>query len=319
MCNGDLKLDWISFTWKNDHSDIDNVVSSLENFLLVFPEFIEDISNCYLASGNGFYDSVYIFNDNVRFSFNVEEHENFKHDVGVNVSVPSHGLEWLFDRLGVDNVRDLVRLLVFRNCKLSRIDLCFDDYGMKFSPLYYAKKFDERKIKSNFLYYNYIASTRERGHTIYFGKRSNGKTLRIYDKDYESKGAIKAYRYEFELHQEYAQGAQLYFLEHDSLKFFDYLLSYFKVIELDDSNRSRCSINKEWFDYFTNSVFCEEIKIPKYTRDEKLVLVSRWIEEQCINNIRGYVEVFGWERLREKVRHAQKTKDIPIRYKQFIT
>lgn len=334
-----FKLDWLSFTWfgkkKDCLEDIQSseiwcydLLSTLDNFLYFFPELKDYLDNNeFIVSdkAGGFYSNVYICNSNVRISFNTDDalssgHLNY--DVGVNVSIPSHALEWFYNLLGfeLNDISGLVRCLTERNCTLSRIDLAFDDFQKKYTPHDYYVWFEEGRIRSKFFQFcSMCSSTRDRGKTIYFGRRSGGRMLRIYDKDYQSKGQINSIRYEFELHADYAKGAQRFFLDHDKVSFFDYLISYFQVIDLTgDSNKSRCPVNQEWLDYFAQSAFCEQLVLPSvYTRKEREEMASKWLLNTCIRDIKGFVTVFGFESLCEHLKKVSKD-DIPIKYRCLL-
>lgn len=335
-----FKIDWLSFTWKGKHSDflsqVQNVepwcydlLSTLDNFFYFFPELKEALNNQDVSlsdKGGGFYSSVYIFSSSCRIYFNLDSvlgSTGLIHDVGVNVQIPSHALEWFYDLMGIEDndICGLMRLLADRNCQLSRIDLCFDDYGMKYYPRDYYRFWDNDQIRSKyFKFASYISTTQKKGHTIYFGKRHSGRLLRIYDKDYESKGDIKSIRYEFELHADYAKGAQLYFLEHNTIDFWSYLSNYFQVIDRStDSNKSRCDLLPEWVEYFSNHRFSEQFVTPsKYSPEQREALASKWLETQCMRDIKGYVTVFGLDRLMDRLRHIDKS-DIPLKYKRLIS
>lgn len=332
-------LDWLSFSWfgkkKKCLEGVQNcdvwaydLLSTLDNFLYFFPEFKD-----YLASediilsdkGGGFYSSVYILTNNIRISFNDDDSlasKKLVYDVGINVSIPSHALEWFYDLLGVDlnDICSLMRVLTERNCVLSRIDLAFDDFEKKYMPLDYFSWFEAGCIRSRYFQFcDCKCSTRERGHTCYFGTRSGGRMLRIYDKEYQSKGAIPSVRYEFELHSDYAKGAQLYFLEHDTVSFSEYLLSYFQVIDLTEKNVSRCPINEDWLNYLLEKDrFNEQLIVPtKYSRSEREFMASQWLERCCMRDIKGYITVFGLEVLLDRLRSIDKL-DIPIKYKVLL-
>lgn len=334
-----FKIDWLSFSWFGKKKEVlDGVqdkelwcydlLSTLDNFLYFFPELKEPLNNDQVIlsdKGGGFYSNVYILTNNIRISFNTDDaiaNHDLVYDVGVNVCIPSHALEWFYNCLGIElnDICGLMRLLTDRNCILSRIDLCYDDFLKKYSPRDYYNFFNDGRIRSRYFQFcSMCSSTRDRGQTIYFGRRSGGRMLRIYDKDYESKGAIDSVRYEFELHKDYAKGAQLFFLNHDKVSFSDYLISYFQVVDFTDSNKSRCPINEEWLQYFCQSVFCEQLVLPTvYTKEQKEQIATRWLESHCLKDIKGYVSIFGLNRLIDKLKSVDES-EIPIKYKRLLS
>lgn len=335
----ELSLDWLSFTYKcRDLDRMRDGVNEFDVFRQDFPEFDKVWDETVLLDHrSSFYDVILGFNDNIMFQYN-----NENGNMGVNVSVPSHGLEWLFDVLGVDRsnpmcVYDLLDLLVSRGCQLSRIDLCFDDYAKKYRPKWYAHKWTNSEIKTKFRRINLTASTSELGYTFYLGSRKTGKLLRIYDKDFESKGEKDCVRYEFELHGDYAREMCAFLIENRSLDFPAYLRSYFIVLERGNSkmqcnNRAHLPVDKEW-DAWLESLYVELeavehkfneefnnsnsnyiLKIPHYIGEASLNSLSNWINNQVLNSCLAYVKYVGLDLFEKRLLSAT----VPKKYEKLL-
>lgn len=332
----DLKLDWLSFTYKPDLAKLEEKFG-LENiqgkmdidyFFMEFPE-IEALKEDFLIlSGRSHYQNMIGFlgvSDTCRISFN--EPGYCEVEMGVHVSVPSHGIEWLFDTMNLDKecddaVQKLFLFLQDRSCKVSRLDLAFDDYSKTFRPLQYAKWWENRQFNTRFQKIHFYSSQREYGNTIYFGSRKTGKMLRIYDKDFESKGVVDSVRYEFELHGDFARDMVQYLIENKYIAFSEYILSYFRIV--DNSGKDKCisrmPLLKEWEEFIAKSDFCEEVKkvnIPTYTLNARKSDTTYWLLNNCLSTIKGYAAVFGWDSLQYYVQ--KDTKPIPPKYQALLT
>ena len=270
-----LSLDWLSFTFEADRcrddylrvfgkDNQDMIPDDISLFFATFPEFDALKSEFLILSGKSHYENVLGFlgvSETCRISYNSADYTST--EMGVNVSIPSHGLEWFFSLMGVDYesedaVQSLFKILKERYCHCSRIDLAFDDFSKRFRAKQYVVWWWNNNIRTRFLkMHTSSCSMRDEGHTFYLGSRLSGKMLRIYDKDIESNGAVDAVRYEFELHVQHARDMFEYLIEHKTVDFISYLRSYFEVIERSKSNISRCPLLSEWEDWLSNLAFCE--------------------------------------------------------------
>lgn len=268
-----LSLDWLSFTYKPNLSRLEekyglenvNGKTDIDYFFMDFPEFEAIKSDFLILSGRSHYQNMIGFlgvSDTCRISFNNPGYTEV--NMGVHVSVPSHGIEWLFDTLGLEKssdtaVQKLFLLLQERDCKISRLDLAFDDFSKTFRPKQYLKWWNEGQINTRYQKIHFFSSQQEYGNTIYFGSRKTGKMLRIYDKDFESKGEVDSVRYEFELHGDFARDMVQYLIENTYIDFASYILSYFRIIDNSsgDKNISRLPMLAEWEEFLEKQKFNE--------------------------------------------------------------
>ena len=346
--DSNLKLDWLSFTFKadlalkdsdrfdiidmpNDHHDPDITGPFMKHvcfpegyteftlFQEYFPEFNDIWSDTVILSQrSSFYERVLCFNDNIRIQYDDEEYKG----KGVNISVPSHGLEWLFNIFSIDvdspsALPDLLVLLRSRGCQLSRIDLCFDDFDKTFRPKNYLGWWFNGQIVTKFRKVNLTACMTEVGHTFYLGSRQTGKMLRIYDKDVESKGTVDCVRYEFELHNRYANEMADYIIQNGCVDFGGYLRSFFTVVEPgNDKKRSRHDPLPEWIAWLrentslTNSI----VYIPHYKSPVSLDRLSNWINNYVMPSLHAYVKAVGSENFLRNLYDSS----IPDKYRYLL-
>lgn len=253
-------LDYLSFTY--------NVASGQNGFDLfrkVFPEFEDMYQDSFFLEKKGFsyanYQKVLVLNDYMRIHFDDDESLHR----GVNVSVSSKGLPLLIEllkpsekykgRFDDDLTAQLLQLLEDRNCVLKRADIYVDDFSKTFYPADYGCWMLKGMLRTKFRKYE-ILSDGSKGVTFYLGDRSNGKYLRIYDKEKESEGRINAIRYEIELRKGYALKFSNEYRKNPGIDFVQFLRgSFFEVIELsNDSNRSRAALLPEWENFINLSL-----------------------------------------------------------------
>lgn len=196
-----MKLDWLSFTYLPEDLDPATI---WDRFQDVFPELKETIASCSVWD-KGFlgYNNVLAFNES--FLFMVSD----KLKQGVHVRVPATSLEYFAECFGcliggdqIDLVK-LFRLLKDRNCRAARIDFCFDDEKKLITPAdlnrYHVMNWNIVTDSRSFKY------VQEKGSTFYIGKRHSDRFLRVYDKEAESAGKIKAIRWELEFKNTWAR------------------------------------------------------------------------------------------------------------------
>lgn len=307
------KLDWLAFTWK---SQDDFCPNEFENFLRAFPEIEECLSDCVILRecSSTFYDHVLAFNEMIQVSFRDERMNGKNSDVnlGVNVSVPAHGLEYFFNLMHYDinNVVGAIKDLDSRGCHFSRLDFAFDDYEKVFTPNDYISWYVNGQLVTNFRKARFIASTKSAGCTFYLGSRSNGRLLRIYDKDYESKGNIKAIRYEFELHGKHTEKYVSYICNKSCLPAFRSILSEWiiKIVRTcAGENRRSGEVLPEWNDFCVKlgSNALEKISATSAIDTKDPVIKKlRWFNDQVLPSINDFVNVLGIETVISMIRES---------------
>lgn len=162
-------------------------------------------------------------------------------------------------------LRELLKSIRDLGGNITRFDLAIDDKGCNFFTI--ADVIDLRKkgrvvtkTRKVRLIDDYDG-LKDDGTTVYFGKRRSDIMLRIYDKQIEQKNKLRKsldsnsantippwVRWELELKRDYANRAADSLIAGMELGevVVGILSHYVRFIELDDSNRSRCSIMEKW-------------------------------------------------------------------------
>lgn len=338
-------IDYLSFTYKAEGSFLGSKEETTEfthGFAMIdyfrneFPEF-SDLYESDVSLSKGFYDSVIIWNDNIRLSFNSDlQDPNFVNRdmrMGVNVDIPSHGLEWFFKVTGLCDSKDLIldtmKWLVDHHCRLSRIDITFDDFSKKYRPKYYYDKLYEHRLRTYFKTSRQadtvipmeICGSDMSGMTFYLGSRKSDRFLRIYDKFLQSKGEIDAVRYEVEAHGKKAREFMESVLTNGVPSVSEWLTSFFVVLDSDSlnvTNKSMVSVDPDWYEWIIS--LNKDLTLnsyPKYSLAQRQVEASSWIENNVMNSLFGYVTVHGIDRLLEEL-HKKSYDDLPRRWKTLV-
>ena len=176
--------------------------------------------------------------------------------------------------------------------KFSRIDLAIDDVGSKYFTLDLLEQiFRSRSFVSRFRKKQFISSYQnddectKTGHTIYFGERSSACFLRIYDKMLEQKYVhakdfgIPWVRWELELKEERANRAVQQLISKDNLGSvcIGVLANSLRLIENDNANKSRCSVNPVWQSFIDNIAPLSLYILPP---EKTIARTNKWIKRQ---------------------------------------
>lgn len=140
------------------------------------------------------------------------------------------------------------------------------------------------------------------GHTVYFGSRASDIFLRVYDKRLEQNKKLSAagkdtlvtpwVRWELELKNDRAVSVANMLLAGIDLGTcaIGVLGHYMRIINLDDSNRSRCSTHRRWAEFIAG-VQGLKLYVPKYekTLDDK----KEWIVRQVMPTLTAVILADG--------------------------
>lgn len=322
-----LNLDWLGFTFKCNVTD----KLPLEQFWDMFPEFdkslLTGVSFRTLYTDTLNYCGIYISYNTFGEDLTETQCERYW-KMGVNIQIPSSMLSFFFDLLGVDykatnSFPMLLTELYKRNCKPSRIDLCYDDFTKTYDVAYYDLKKALGLIQTPYT----ITTTgkRSKGLTIYFGSlKKRSKLLRIYDKDLQSNGLVDSVRYEFEFHNDDACGiADLILNEYqEGIPFVDMLLSFVKVKDANSvANCARiqdAKLDEDWISTLKDNLtlLCP-IRIPK-SNPLELQELNYYVEVQALSSIAGYYACYGSRALLALIRDAINSGRISARYQAHL-
>lgn len=300
-------LDWLSFTY-NDVSSVD----LLSDFWKLFPEFEQYKQDFVLISGK-FYSHGLCLDDD--FTILYDDDNNGK---GVNVQIPSHGLQHFFSLFGIDNVKEMFQLLVDRGCTPSRIDVCCDDYSKKYSPRYYLRKYDSGDMVTRMRMINFYVDPVTGGETFAIGSRRK-KMVRVYDKNLESGGSIDAIRYEIEMHGNAAKAFFNHVIDsdfQDLVYFGDILTDCFEIRKKKETNanKSNWENNKIWFDFIKSTFSISSVSIPTYKPEEIIERTEHYIE---VNNYSSFAYMIAAHGLKNVLK-AVSEKGLTTKYQRLL-
>ena len=187
---------------------------------------------------------------------------------------------------------------------VTRIDLAVDDMGCNYysideiidrqeSGRVLSKWRSVRKISKNA-----VSDNEKLGQTVYFGSPQSEIMLRIYDKKLEQNTGLKEddenyiqqewIRWELELKRERADEAARLLSSGVSLGnvAVGVLSYYFRIIELDDTNRSRCSSEDKW------ELFVDNVKSLRITVEKELKSLEEERKQWEYQNGRKVAKMF---------------------------
>lgn len=178
----------------------------------------------------------------------------------------------------------------------SRIDTAIDDKGAKYYTPQELDSYWHRgeivtRFRSERIFKDSDAPNHCSGCTTYFGSRSSSLMLRVYDKQLEQNKNLKPtddnyidspwIRWELEFKKERADELAKQLVNCDEHGIGSIVMGvlyyYFRIIQFDDCNRSRCSNTEKWND-FVHSVEKLRLCIPK--REKTLLDKAIWVDGQ---------------------------------------
>lgn len=292
-------IDWLSFT---DVSN-DSLESSLSDFCFNIEEFVEaekgasGYKRMLLHKGSTMrvlYDGN--INMGVHYDFSGSSvRELFIHLSDGLIRETPFGQDYNFDMNIFKEVLSRIKSLGH----LTRLDLAIDDKNPYFTLLELQEILEQQRFISKFRTWQLVkdctTSNELIGATIYLGSRRSDIMLRVYDKQLEqiAKGVEGAddvpwVRWELELKNEYANVALVDLLNGVDVGslVFGILTNYFRIIVLDDANKSRCSMDVKWEQFI-----CEVSKITLFVMQEPPTLLDKkmWILNQAAPTITGLI------------------------------
>lgn len=326
MGNGSFVMDWLEFTYGAGCSDPERDLWS--EFIDIFPEFIPYFDNLImLEKGMHWYSTVLAYGSDFKIMFHGERPE-----MGVHVQFPGHSMPVLADIFGLDNTSEFVSVIPLfkklkeRGCKISRLDICYDDFNYRnnFTPFDFNRFLANKRISTNTKKMQFITSTQTKGATFYCGARGGDRYLRIYDKNYESNGEIDSVRYEMQLRGERANAIFEHVADGKGFSFADLLADMMNVMNEYDLNadgkdsstlrhrKMNAGVLKEWTD------FLEEIKlfVKSAIKDEEIVIDRKkvyrsldksvqWIKKYVLPTLYTLKEVYGEKVLLQAIDEAE--------------
>lgn len=190
--------------------------------------------------------------------------------------------------------------------KLTRLDIALDDMGAQyFTVSDFNRYLDARQYSSRIRHKESIISHENgvlSGETVYFGKRSSGFMLRVYNKQLEQNDKRSRLglplietpwvRWEMELKEDTACVACEELISRKSLAAVcaGILASKLRLIEQDNVRKDRCSTLKRWEEFL-----CNAEKISMYRRPEAPTIdrAYSWLRRQVAPTLASVLLAFG--------------------------
>lgn len=263
-----VSVDWIAFTVTTNEYVVEDVIK--------FLGYRADDFTKMPKGGNGYKSMINLSGYPVQILYDGTE------DMGIHVSISGTAIAEVISKYketlvsttpfgnayfvsSADNTYMLEFLSNIRKIgHISRIDLAIDDIGSKYytmDDLY--KILMDKRVVSKFRNWRHmesrsISSGDCLGSTIYLGSRKSDIMLRVYDKAKEQVSKLKLednaesatpwVRWELETKDERANQIvdMLVNLQNLGAVTMGILSNYFRVVILNDSNKSRCTVDPLW-------------------------------------------------------------------------
>lgn len=316
----DFLVDWLEFTYLCPENA--GGLDVWENFMSEFPEFESHQDEFVLANkGRHGYTHCFMFCDEYTVLYNPEVQ-----GMGVHVTFPSHGLWRLCEMFGIKSdlsdyvsFQSILSILKERSCRITRLDICYDDYDKILTPHDFGSWMMNGQIISRSREWSFVSSTQNggAGSTFYLGKRGSDRFLRVYDKDYESEGRIPAIRYEFELRKNYLEMIVNKVTNGIKFTFVDLLKAMLIVVNeyeksgdsnTDGTRKQRAGLLPEW-EQFLEQLFVKhallhsevELKLDTKKREVSFQRIHKWITRQVLPSLYIIKECLGIEKLDDMI------------------
>lgn len=321
----DFLVDWLEFTYLVPEDA--GGLTVWENFMEDFPEFANNQCEMVMDSrGRNGYTHCFMFCDEYTVLYNPDEQR-----MGVHVTFPSHGLYRMCEMFGLSGLDDFVSIkslltdLKSRSCRVTRMDICYDDYSKTFTPHDFGKWMMNGQISTKSRVWSFMSSQAGSGATFYLGKRGSDRFIRIYDKDYESKGRIPAIRYEFELRKAYVDMIVNKVINGIEFSFADLIENTFCIMneyeksgdrDVDYVRKLRAGSLSIWEEFlevirmgsqdevFVKHAFIKspiELKVDTKKREVSFKKIHNWITVQVLPSLYIFKECLGEQRLNDMI------------------
>lgn len=296
MDNGLLvSIDWLSFTLLT----FDNV-EDVFLFLGFDPRYFLEMPK----GANGYKRMRKYVNYNTSILYDGTE------DMGIHVNVSGSGIHALLSafrstlrcdtpfgegfNLWDETVLSSLLSEITKYGHLTRLDIAIDDKGANYYSLDDIEdRLKHLRVVTKFRSHRHMMDkttlNEKVGHTIYFGSRQSDIMLRIYDKKLEQNKNLSEsddryvnhdwVRWELELHRDRANAVLECLIAGKSLGdvAIGILSQYFRIIDLTDTNRSRCPEEIAW-QLFTSGV--QKLGLYVSQREKTIEDKKRWIEKK---------------------------------------
>lgn len=186
----------------------------------------------------------------------------------------------------------LLSWVLENNGKVTRIDLACDDSEESPNPEQLRSWCNEGQLVTRYRRRNSLENHGDGSVTNYFGSMRSDRYIRVYDKTKETKGNIKATRWEIVLRKEYAQQCANLILDTNlNVAFLGTLRSLVDFRKPTSEDRESRRPQLEWYRNMLQGVMKAE-----YTRYEPVNSIERmdhWLQKQVSRTLATVVEYKG--------------------------
>lgn len=302
-------IDWAAFTFKlNDPHEIIGIIGLKPS---LFTE-LERGMHGYRKSLR--YGSIGIFFDG-------------QPNMGCHVSMSGQGCRQYEGQFEDNPWLDLFTSALSRNAKFTRLDIANDNVDglldldkLKTAILNRETRSRFRKASENKNYnLGHDIDQRNDGHTIYFGKRSSRVFMRFYDKAAQMEVPFTWNRAEIELKDQRVQKAVNLLVSGLPVGqlFVGVLNEYLAIINLDDSNISRCTIQPWWSSWLQST---EKIRLTTSKVIKSVDEVMEYVKRQYAPSIAMIKTHLGAVSFNEYIRELIKdgTDRMNMKHEQIL-
>lgn len=238
-------FDWASFTFKlNDPHDIIEIIGLDASLFTELP-----------FGFSGYRKSLKLGNISIYF--------DGREDMGCHVEMTGQGCRLYEGHFTETPWQKLFQTILAANVKFTRLDIAIDnvDGALTQDKIRNAIQDHDRSTRTQFKDWREIMKgsfekgTQITGNTIYLGSPKSHTQFRIYDKAQESGITGHWIRFELQLRNKRAQKAAQIFASGESIGVLasGIINTYFAIINDDDSNKSRCSLQTWWSDWLQST------------------------------------------------------------------
>lgn len=254
-------LDWVSFTLKvNDPREVLGIIGLL-------PSLFVELD--YGFSG---------YRKSLRFG-NICIFYAGREDMGCHVEMSGQGCRQYEAQFAVNPWLELFNTVLNANGNFTRLDLALDniDGALNLKRILETLRDHERQIRtfysgwSRYEKGSFLAGEKITGETIYIGSTKSHIFFRIYNKAQETGIDGQWIRFEIEMRNNRAQEVARLFISDISVGCLatGIINNYFAIINNDDSNKSRCTLQSWWADWLqsTEKISLTTEKATRYVSD----------------------------------------------------
>lgn len=300
-----VSVDWLSFTIEEDCKTIPEIVLNMLGYTILEFKELDRGGNGYLQQiRHCIYPITILFDGKEGMGTHVDISSTaigdvLKHYKEKNTEISPFGTKATNTaEFNLTVLANLIREIC--TCgHITRLDFAVDDIGGKyFTVSEVAQVLSDGRYTSKFRNYKEIKEFKDAktcvGHTLYLGSRTSDIMLRIYDKQLEqSKKLLSAgespimypwIRWELEFKREHAQTVAAMLASGAKLSqiTIGILSNYFRIINLDNQNKSRCTVDTKW------SKFVDEVsRLSLYLAPPAKTLdkVKGWLMRQVASSL----------------------------------